>query len=377
MVCLSLVAGGDVALGGTLSACAAADLDARVRAVASLFASADLSVASLDCAMAVDGASPNPEEYVVDAPTENLLALQQLGLGMVSLANNHSTDRGIDALVNGREVLRKHGIESVGAGGNESAARAPVIAEVAGCRVGFLAFGSAEPWVGSLPASGAIGGVAPLVETEAIAAVRELSQEVDAVVVCVHWGKEYVSLPAPAIVALGRCLVDAGASVVLGTHPHVPQAVETYGAGVICYSLGNLLFPGYPDQGLRFHGLGRQSIVASIRLQGGRATVERLTVVSFDDEGYMSLVAADEAERLLEKLASDLPMLGTPRHDRAWKQAVRKHEMDRLRRVWREEVVAVGWRAGTSRLMRLGRKNLTSVGRSVGEILWSGKGEAR
>ena len=67
------------------------------------------------------------------------------------------------------------------------------------------------------------------------------------------------------------------------------------------------------------------------------------------------------------------PELGTHRGDRAWQRAVRQHEVARMQRVLRKEVLDAGFRDGTVRLLRLGRKNLWSLTRSLREILGGGQ----
>jgi hypothetical protein len=370
---VQLIAGGDIALGGALAGLSTDALATRAAGAGELFRRGDVSIVSLDCAIGRVGEPPDPEEYVVDAPEENLDLLKHLGIGVVSLANNHSTDRGFEALGGARRALARRGLEAVGGGATYDEACQPLIVVANGMRLGILAFAATDPWVGALQATSGRGGVAPLVEASATAAIADMAPTVDAVIVCVHWGKEYMPLPPPEIVRLGRSLIDAGARVVLGTHPHVMQPLETYQGGVICYSLGNLLFPAYPEQGLDFSGDGLLSMVVAIEIGTETAFVKGTTVVSFDEAGFLSCVPAPAAQALLDDLTAKAPELGTVEHERLWRQAVRKHEMQRLRRVLREEVLAAGWRGGTARLLRLGRKNIVSVGRSLREILLTGK----
>ena len=114
MGALRIVAGGDVAIGGILTGLSATDLALRVKDVVSMFARGDLSIVSLDCAIGEAGKPPHPEEYVIDGPAQNLVLLEHLGVHLVSLANNHSTDRGFEALVAGRSELSRRGILAVG-----------------------------------------------------------------------------------------------------------------------------------------------------------------------------------------------------------------------------------------------------------------------
>ena len=373
MAGVRLVAGGDVALGGSLGKLDTAGLRARVQACSELFRGSDLCVVSLDCAIGTQGEPPDPEEYIIDAPEQNLPWLSELGVSLVSRANNHSTDRGVAALRGGCQTLSELGIASVGAGDDQPKAAAPVIMQVDGQRIGVLAFASSDAWVGALPATIDSGGVAELEQTQVLGAVEALLPQVDAVVVCLHWGKEYIPVPPPENVRFARALIDAGVAVVLGTHPHVMQPVEAYHGGVICYSLGNLLFPPYLEQGLRFSGDGLLSLVVGVTVNGRSATIDSRTVVCFDDDGYLSMVSAERNAQLLAVLDEGASLLGGAAHEPAWQSAVRRHELARLRRVFREEVVAAGWAGGSRRLLRLGRKNLLSIGRSLSEILWTGK----
>jgi len=64
----------------------------------------------------------------------------------------------------------------------------------------------------------------------------------------VHWGKEYAPQPSKQQVRVGRAMIEAGADVVLGHHPHVAQPIESYRGGLICYSLGNAIFDRSGDQ---------------------------------------------------------------------------------------------------------------------------------
>lgn len=368
-----LLAAGDLALSGVLHERQASQVEGLFAGVSERFAATDLSFLSFDCAIGRQGNPPNPQEYVVDCELEHLSALKTLGIDVVSLANNHSTDRGMAALVSGIDVLSRLGVASVGAGADLQAAASPLVIEAQGTQIGFLAFASTHPWVGALAATPTAGGVAALLEDDAEKRVRELASQVDSVVVSLHWGKEYIPLPSPDQTALARRLVDAGAAVVLGHHPHVIQPVEEYAEGVICYSLGNFLFPDDPQQGLRFGDEQRQSLLVEIELTGPTARVAHVEPVTGDSDTGVTPLPAERAQQVVEEAATAAALLGGDEQEARWQDAVRRHEMARLRRVFREEVVAAGWRGGTARLLRLGRKNLLSVGRSLAEIVTAGR----
>jgi hypothetical protein len=164
-----------------------------------------------------------------------------------SLANNHAMDYGELGLALTRELLRTRGAVVVGASATRAASREPVIVTDGGVRVAIIAcceaqFGAAEA------ARAGVAVVGPWVP-DAIQACRA---QADGVVVSVHAGAELSPWPAPALQDLYRSWIDAGANVIHGHHPHVPQGFEEYHGALILYGLGNLAvnpqdWEGYPN----------------------------------------------------------------------------------------------------------------------------------
>jgi poly-gamma-glutamate capsule biosynthesis protein CapA/YwtB (metallophosphatase superfamily) len=368
---LTLCAAGDVALGGILEGRldtrqARQDLIAQVR---SGFGDADIGFVDLDCTFDTSGTRPRPEEYAVTAGAAQLELLRELGVDIVSQANNHCFDHGWQSVQATRRELAARGIASFGAGANLSAARAPVILERRGRSVGFLGYASEHPWVDAVAATAASPGVAPLDTAAMLDDVGALRDTVDWVVVSVHWGKEFVHYPPPTGLRLGRALIDAGASVVLGHHPHVIQGIEEYHKGVIAYSLGNFIFPDYPQQRLAFGGVQRESIVASVELAPSGARLAGKQLIRMADSGSLVELAGAEHDRLAADLAGFSEALSRSDYAALWQQQVRSQELRRLWRVLDEEVLQAGWRGGAQRLLSLGWKNVGSVGRSLSEIV--------
>jgi len=118
--------------------------------------------------------------------------------------------------------------------------------ERCGWRIGCLAFTATGERLRAVIARNGEPGCASLRDEAAVlGAVRRLRKRVDLVVVMLHWGLEFREYPSIAQVRLARALVDAGAHIVAGHHPHVLQAVETYNGGVIAYSLGHFYMPPF------------------------------------------------------------------------------------------------------------------------------------
>jgi poly-gamma-glutamate synthesis protein (capsule biosynthesis protein) len=167
-------------------------------------------------------------------------ALYDVGVDIVSVANNHMGDYGREALEDTFRRLRRAGIAYTGAGWNHAEAVTPTILERNGQRIGFLGFSDVGPnWI---EARDALSGVAIAGTQEVTDAVRQAQSLVDILIVSFHFGDEYETKSNNIQKELAHAAIDAGAKVVIGTHPHVAQEVEEYHGGVIAYSLGNFIF---------------------------------------------------------------------------------------------------------------------------------------
>ena len=170
-------------------------------------------------------------------------SLAAAGFNIISLANNHIFDYGCEAFEDTCSMLKKKGITWLGAGLDIRGATKPAIMEINGLRVGFLCY--SWDFIGSIDATLKTPGVAPLNEKLIIKNVINLKQQVDTVVVSLHWGYERERYPLPYQRKMAHDIVDAGANLILGHHPHVLQGIEEYKNGVIVYSLGNFTFPDF------------------------------------------------------------------------------------------------------------------------------------
>jgi poly-gamma-glutamate synthesis protein (capsule biosynthesis protein) len=119
-------------------------------------------------------------------------------------------------------------------------AAAPAVLNVGGLSIAFL--GAADRRSGTRQFAGAgQWGVAPLDVGRLAEQIRDLRSQVDHVLVSLHWGEERFLIPSPAQIDQARTLAGAGASMVIGHHPHVLQGMERHNAAPILYSLGNFI----------------------------------------------------------------------------------------------------------------------------------------
>lgn len=161
-------------------------------------------------------------------------ALSVAGFNIVNVANNHTMQYGPKCFIDTCESLEKYHISIVGLKGNDKWWSKPVIREFGGYSVGFLGYSDPDKY-----------GFEPLyalnIHDHILQDVTRLRPVVDVLVVSLHWGDEFVWTPSLSCRRFARSLVDLGVNILLGHHSHVPQNIEKYGSGWLCYSLGNFV----------------------------------------------------------------------------------------------------------------------------------------
>ena len=205
---------------------------------------ADMTIANLETPLVdalMDKVAPNAR-FRFGATAEMASGLAGAGFDALILANNHYNDQREAGLEATPRLLAAMGIAAVGATQAEAPALRWTTVERAGWRVGFMAATSRL----NMPL-GAEPPFVPYLETKDIAdaivpRIAEAREDHDLLVVSLHWGVEYTDGPSPRQKQAARALIDAGADVVFGHHPHVLHGVEFYGGGVIAYSMGNFVF---------------------------------------------------------------------------------------------------------------------------------------
>lgn len=206
---------------------------------------ADLVFANLESIIS-DKGEKQGSIYSFRADPRTLEGLVFAGIDVVSVANNHSLDYGIEALLDSGERLQQAGITPVGAGNSEREARAPVLYDAGGTTVGILAYTAlGSPFWQAGEKTPGIAWIDSSLLEQLKLNIKKTKQQADIVVVSFHFGEEYQTKPNAVQQLLSRTAIDAGANLVIGHHPHVIQPIERYKQGWIVYSLGNFVF----DQG--------------------------------------------------------------------------------------------------------------------------------
>jgi poly-gamma-glutamate synthesis protein (capsule biosynthesis protein) len=248
---LRIAAVGDIMLGGT----AAPEMhkygyDYPFEQTKNILKQAQIVFGNLEGPLTDAGTAEAAKQYVFRSPPDKVApALARAGFNVVSLANNHTLDYGSEGLEDTRAALDKAGIRHAGAGRNAIEARQPVYMMADGVTVAVLAYSLTFPeefWAGLDKPGTAFGH-----EKHVRADVATARQTADIVVVSFHWGQEGKTELRDYQTQLAHAAIDAGASAVLGHHPHILQGVEQYKHGVILYSLGNFAFGSFSNTATR------------------------------------------------------------------------------------------------------------------------------
>lgn len=259
--------------------------------VAEVLKAADLTMVNLECSVSTRGSPMPNKKWTFRAAPESLAGVRNAGIDVVSIANNHVLDFGLDAFLDTLSYLDEYGIKRVGGGQNLAEALQPAIFEVNGFKIGYLAAAAIYP-VNEWVASDTRPGILPThYETAVLQAVKDLASQVDCVVVGVHWGVEREHNPNAYQQRYGRALIDSGADLVIGHHPHVLEGMEIYKGGLIAYSLGNFVFTTATRD-------GQDSGILVVTLDTKGIAAARLIPV-YTDSGRPELEGGLDYERIL------------------------------------------------------------------------------
>jgi poly-gamma-glutamate capsule biosynthesis protein CapA/YwtB (metallophosphatase superfamily) len=264
---IRLAAGGDVTLGdGVATAIRAHGKRWPWRSVAPVLRAADVAVVNLETCVSTRGRPwPGKEFTFRGRPRWLRAAANFAGIDVGSLANNHSLDYGRLAFADTLAHAKRFGIRPIGGGATLAEARRPAILRRGGLRLAFLGFSDVRP--PGFDAGSGRSGATPALRRYIRADVRAAARDADIVVVYFHWGIELDRTPSARQRLLARAALRAGATVVLGAHPHVLQPRDRRGSRFVAWSLGNFVFawnsPGTNRTGILRLGLGRTGVVSS------------------------------------------------------------------------------------------------------------------
>lgn len=292
-VVISLV--GDVLLASNVgNAIAAYGADYPWQDTARLLSHADVTIANLECTVSERG-EPIPEkQYTFRASPDSIDGAANAGVDILTLANNHVMDYGAGAFLDTLGVIKEKNLRYAGAGVNEEEAFRPVLLEINGFKIAVLAFSKVVPrtdWIAGKSRPGIASGHNSKLMLDS---VRQAAGKSDITVVSMHWGQETAEYPGLEERNLAHRLVDAGADVVVGHHPHVIQGLEFYRNKLIAYSLGNFIFTSSSQK-------AREGSIMQIVFDSGGGYAARI-IPTFINSGATTVLRGDDRKRVLSRV---------------------------------------------------------------------------
>jgi poly-gamma-glutamate synthesis protein (capsule biosynthesis protein) len=198
------------------------------------FRGLDLVGANLEGAVTDEGEHYLPTmAYDFAFHPSRIKALQKYNFNFFNLANNHFSDQGEHGIIETRKHLDDLGFFYVGCQDKQVDDCSTKVIDLAGIKIGMVGFSIVY---GLFDVDLATSSIAKLVSTS------------DLVIVNIHWGVEYEHQFNQTQENIAHALIDAGADIIIGHHPHVVQGIEVYKNRPIIYSLGNFIFDQYFSQ---------------------------------------------------------------------------------------------------------------------------------
>ncbi|WP_059054254.1 CapA family protein [Paenibacillus senegalimassiliensis] len=265
-----------------------------------LFEQDDLTLLNLETPVTEGGQPAENKTYVFKSPTRALAPMAKAGVDAVGLANNHILDQGISGLKDTLKALKEHDIAYAGAGHDAKDAYAPVYLERKGIKVALLSFSRVVPestWVAGANHAGVASAYTP---KRALEEIRTAKENADLVLVMSHWGKERTTVLEDHQQELAHAYIDAGADLVIGSHPHVMQGLEQYQGKWIVYSTGNFIFTKSKDP-----KTWETAVFSAVFTKEGECS---LRLIPYRTElGQPVLMNAEDGGKLLREIAEMSP----------------------------------------------------------------------
>lgn len=248
--------------------------------VSPIFSEDDLTIVNFEGTLSNQGTRQD-KQFAFRGKPEYVQILTSSSVEAANLANNHSADYGDVSLSDTIKYLNEAGISNF-IGTNTA------IRDVNGISVGLV-------------------GIDALDETEAaklenvIGSVKSLGAQL--VIVSIHWGEEKATAPNDTQIELAHKAIDAGADLVLGTHPHVLQGIEKYNGKYIAYSLGNFCFGGNNNPADKDTVIYRQTFtfVDGVMQEDDNMTLIPATISGHDEyNDYQPAIAEGDRKTQIE-----------------------------------------------------------------------------
>lgn len=260
----------------------------------------DIFLGNLECVVSSLGIDVNNIDTLeMRASPEVIDELKKIGINILSVANNHINQHGPEVYEDTINTLRNKLIKVIGVkpvDGNETRLHSESICcEINGVKLCFAGYSMEKEryYPNDIRYS-------KVNSAQIIHDVTLLKEGNDHVIVSIHWGDEFVKIPNPEIISIAHKIIDAGASIILGHHPHVIQPVENYNDKIIAYSLGNFVTD------MLWNPITKQGILLEIYLDKGGVYLSRTAVIE-TNEYCQPYIGHQNAEDILVNCIESIP----------------------------------------------------------------------
>ncbi len=254
----------------------------------------DLMVANSEFTVSNRGTKMSGKQYTFRAKPERLKIYDEMGVDLVTLANNHVYDFGKDAFLDMLDAFVKYKIPHIGAGHNLNEAKEAYYFIINGYKIAFLNGTRAEKYILTPGATEDISGVFRCYDpTNMIKEIKKVKKESDFVITIMHFGKEGSHDLEKEQVESAKKYIDAGSDVIVGHHAHVLQGIEFYKDKPIIYNLGDFIFNGNVED----------TAIFQIKLSNNKK-MEYYIYPAQQKNMYTDLLTGSEKERLINDINS-------------------------------------------------------------------------
>lgn len=211
--------------------------------VVNIMTSSDIMVANNEFTISNRGSKMPKKYYTFRGSPERLTIYEEMGVNLVTLANNHIYDYGETAFYDALNSLEEYDIPYIGAGRNKEEAKEPFYYIINGYKIGFVNATRAEKFILTPEATDTKGGVLRCYDsTEFTNLIEETKKKSDFVIALVHWGKEDSTELEQVQLDTSKQYINAGADLIVGTHAHTLQGIDFYNNKAIFYNIGDFIF---------------------------------------------------------------------------------------------------------------------------------------
>jgi poly-gamma-glutamate synthesis protein (capsule biosynthesis protein) len=302
----SLIAGGD------LCGCRSQETDPFDQEIKNLIQNSSISIGNLEAPLDAHSKSMVKSGPTICMNRTQFDAVLTSGISGFSMANNHMMDFGIEGVAATKEYLDSKNLISFGADINELGAYEPSF-HLIDDKVTVALIGVSEQEFGA--SEGGLGGVGILTNPLFSEAVRKAKNLSDVLIVSVHGGVELSFLPPPVWRNALRGIIELGADIVLGHHPHVIQGIESFMGGFIAYSLGDLWWPRSGNNEIQKRSIG---LLIEFKFEAKKIVKIFLHPVILTSDHKVKFIKGEGKKKILGFIDSLSNLYSEASYDKLW-----------------------------------------------------------